>query len=60
MGAFKEARYNTLQMLELVEEGVVNKDNLIHNLLMWMSDDEVERFMAKSGYITLLDGAYEE
>lgn len=59
MSAFKEARYNTLQMLELVEEGVVSKDNLIHNLLMWMSDYEVEEFMAKSGYTTL-EEEYEE
>lgn len=59
MGAFKEARYNTLQMLELVEEGVVSKDNLIRDLLMWMSDYEVEEFMAKSGYTTL-EEEYEE
>lgn len=59
MSAFKEARYNTLQMLELVEEGVVSKDNLIRDLLMWMSDYEVEEFMAKSGYTTL-EEEYEE
>ena len=50
MSAFKEARYHTLQMLELVEEGIVDKDQLIQNLLLYLSEQDVEDFMRQYEY----------
>ena len=45
---FKVDRSNsrgyTCAMLEMVEEGVVDKDNLIRDLLMWMDEHEVKMF----------------
>lgn len=55
MSAFKEARYHTLQMLELVEEGIVDKDQLIQNLLAYLSDYEVADFMQKYEYAEIAE-----
>ena len=37
-------RKYTNMILELVDEGVINRDMLIRDLLMWMSEDEVREF----------------
>jgi hypothetical protein len=37
-------RKYTNAILELVDEGVINRDMLIRDLLMWMSEDEVREF----------------
>ena len=37
-------RKYTNMILELVDEHVINKDMLIRDLLMWMSEDEVREF----------------
>lgn len=50
MGAFKDARYYTLQMLELVDNGVIDKDQLIQQLFMYLSEHEVEDFMRQYEY----------
>ena len=34
----------TNKILEMVDEGVVNKDDLIRDLLMYLSESEVENF----------------
>jgi hypothetical protein len=39
------ARYNTNRVLELVDEGVVDKDAMIRDLLLWMSESEVAEFV---------------
>ena len=41
--AFVTREY-TNKVLELVDEGIVDKDWLIQGLLMWMSEHEVEQF----------------
>jgi hypothetical protein len=42
--------YTTL-LLDMVEDGIVDKDLLIRNLLGWMSESEVEEFSRTEGYI---------
>lgn len=37
-------RIYTKKLLDLIDEGVVDKDTLILNLLNWMSEDYVEEF----------------
>ena len=37
-------RKYTNKILEMVSEGIVNKDNLICDLLMYLSESEVENF----------------
>ena len=50
MSAFKEARYHTLQMMEIVDRGYIDKDQLIQNLLAYLSDYEVADFMQQYEY----------
>lgn len=45
------ARENTCKMLEMVEQGLVNKNDLIYDLLNWMSESEVTEFMEKAEFI---------
>jgi hypothetical protein len=40
-----KARENTCKMLDMVDQGIIDKDTLIHNLLNWMSESEVTEFM---------------
>jgi hypothetical protein len=48
----------TNRILELVEEGAINTDELIHMLLMWLSEAEVKE-MARANDL-LLDEEEEE
>ena len=41
--SFKTREY-TNKILELVDEGIIDKDWLIQGLLMWMSERDVEQF----------------
>lgn len=50
MSAFKEARYHTLQMMEIVDRGYIDKDQLIQNLLLYLSEQDVEDFMRQYEY----------
>lgn len=45
------ARAYTTLLLDMVEDGIVDKDLLIRNLLGWMSEHEVEEFARTEGYI---------
>ena len=45
------ARFHTYQLLQMVDDGVVDKDYLIQDLLGYLSEDEVEEFMRKNDYI---------
>ena len=55
MSAFKEARYHTLQMMEIVDRGYIDKDQLIQNLLAYLSDYEVADFMQKYEYAEIAE-----
>jgi len=45
-------RKKTLELLELVHSGSVDKDQLIRDLLNWMSEADVAEFVDAGGYAT--------
>lgn len=45
------SRKATTQLLEMVDEGLIDKDSLIADLLGWMSEDEVAEFARRNDYI---------
>ncbi len=51
MGAFKDSRFHTIQLLSMVDDGVVDKDYLIQDLLGYLSETEVEDFMRTNDYM---------
>ena len=44
----RNARAYTCALLELVDEGFLDKDQLIQDLLGWMSEDDVQSFCDKN------------
>ena len=42
------SRVFTNRILELVDEGVLNKDDLIRSLLCWMSERDVKEFYERN------------
>lgn len=44
----RTARAFTCALLELLDEGFLDKDILIENLLSWMSEADVEQFCRKN------------
>ena len=48
-------RRYTNYLLELVDDGMINKDCLIRDLLVWMSESDVSEFVRTSEYGVLLD-----
>ena len=55
MAKMKEARFYTIQLMNLVEEGAVDKDYLIRDLLGYLSEDEVEDFMRMNDYMEIVE-----
>ena len=53
MSKMKEARFYTIQLMALVEDGAVDKDYLIRDLLGYLSEDEVEDFMRMNDYVAI-------
>ncbi len=47
----RRARAYTTRLLEMVDEGMIDKDNLIQDLLGWMSEDDVKDFARRNDYI---------
>jgi hypothetical protein len=47
----RRTREYTIRLLELVDEGAIDRDSLIQDLLGWMSEDEVRRFALQSEYL---------
>lgn len=43
-----DSRAYTCAVLELIDEGVLDKDQLIQDLLGWMSEHDVERFCVRN------------
>ena len=48
----RRARAYTYALLDMVDQGVVDKDSLIQDLLGWMSEAEVQDFCRTNDYIT--------
>lgn len=47
----RRSRLYTTQLLDMVEQGLIDKDSLISDLLGWMSEDEVKDFARRNDYI---------
>ena len=47
----RQSRRYTTALLDMVEQGVVDKDSLIQDLLGWMSEDEVKEFARRNDYL---------
>jgi hypothetical protein len=60
MGAWKHARYYTIELLDLVDGGLVDKDNLIRDLLGYLSESDVEDFMRRNDYLSHMTEHEEE
>jgi DNA-binding ferritin-like protein (Dps family) len=43
----RDSRAYTCALLELVDEGMIARGQLIEDLLSWMSEDDVEQFCKK-------------
>jgi hypothetical protein len=48
----RESRRVTTELLDLVEQGVIDRDSLIRDLLGWMSESDVAEFAHRNDYIT--------
>ena len=44
-------REYTTRLLEMVDEGLIDKESLIQDLLGWLSEDEVKEFAERNDYI---------
>ena len=49
------AREYTNRVLDLVDEGVFDKDSLIQDLLGWLSEDEVREMVQRNDYYGFAD-----
>ena len=45
-------REMTRKLLDLVEQGAIDRDSLIRDLLGWMSEEDVAEFARRNDYIT--------
>ncbi len=59
MGALKSSRFHTIQLLQMVDDGVLDKDLVIAAFCKFLSDDDVGQMMHLNEFDTL-EGAYEE
>lgn len=41
----------TNELIELLDEGVIDAEQLAINLLGWLSEDEVKEFAERNGYL---------
>lgn len=57
--SYRSRRY-TCELLSLVEDGMIDKDYLIRDLLGYLSESEVADFARKNDLITWLDREDEE
>ena len=57
--SYRSRRY-TCELLSLVEDGMIDKDYLIRDLLGYLSESEVADFARKNDLITWLDRDEEE
>jgi len=53
------ARYNTIQLLQMVDDGMLDKDLVIAAFCKFLSDEQVGKMMKVNEFNTL-EGAYEE
>ena len=59
MGALKSSRFHTIQLLQMVDDGLLDKDLVITAFCKYLSDDDVGEMMHLNEFDTL-EGVYEE
>ena len=47
----RRSRLYTTELLDMVEQGLIDKDSLISDLLGWMSEEDVKQFCRSNDYI---------
>ena len=47
----RQSRPITSKLLDNLEQGVYDKDNMIRDLLNWLSEDEVKDFARRNDYL---------
>lgn len=57
--AYRSRRY-TCELLDLVEQDMVDKDNLIRDLLGWMSESDVAEFVRRNDLMPWLEDDSED
>ena len=55
MSRIKEARHYTIQLMELIDEGVISADDVVRMALSWMSEDDVEAMMRTNDLIEFVE-----
>lgn len=53
----RQSRKATCELLDLAEQGVVDWESLARDALNWMSEEEVNQFAHKNGYLGNEDDA---
>ena len=48
----RRSRPYTTELLDMVEQGLIEKDSLINDLLGFLSEDEVRQFCRSNDYIS--------
>lgn len=51
MFSHRNSRPATTYLLDMVDQGMINKDALIADLLGWMSEADVSEFVRRNDYI---------
>lgn len=51
----RQSRKYTSAVLDAVDEGMLNKDALIQDLLGWMSEDDVKEFVRRNDLMPWLE-----
>lgn len=51
MFSHRVSRPATTYLLDMVDQGIIDKDTLIADLLGWMSESDVSEFVRRNDYI---------
>ena len=60
MFSHRTSRKYTSALLDAVDEGVMDKDSLIQDLLGWMSEDDVREFVRRNDLMPWLETEEDE
>ena len=50
MGSYAQVRPNSAKLNDLLDQGVIDAKQLAEDLIGWMDDNDVARFMVANGY----------
>ena len=50
MGSYAQVRPNSAKLNDLLDQGVIDAKQLTEDLIDWMDDNDVARFMVANGY----------